>query len=123
MSQALLSNDYLTVKTTLFGLRKQLIYVPTGSPVKVIKNIYNAEAVAPLRRIIESDPIGLADAVKAFRAEKLSIGNVELDICMSDDKNFVALQMLQFGELYSYHPITDPAFFEGEQAQLVAGIL
>ena len=123
MGQALLNNNNLTVKTSFFGLRKQLIYAPTGSPIKVIKNIYNADAVTPLRRIIESDNKGLAAAVKAFRAEKLSIGNVELDICVSDDKNFVALQVLQFGEQYSYHPVTDPVFFEGEQARLVSSIL
>ena len=123
MCQALLNNTNLTVKNRFFGLKKQLVYIPTSSPVKIVRNTYNAEAVVPLRRIIESDPKGLAAAVKAFHLEKQSIGNVELDICVSDDKNFVALQMLQFGEQYCYHPVTSPVFFEGEQAQLVAQIL
>lgn len=96
---------------------------PTGSPVKVIRDNYHADAIAPLQRIIESDSKGLAAAVKSFRAKKQPIGNVELDICISDDRNFVALQLLQFGDEYTYHPITEPAFFEGEQAQLVASIL
>lgn len=123
MGQALLNNNNLRVKSALFGLKKQLVYVPTGSPVKVIRDNYHADAIAPLQRIIESDSKGLAAAVKSFRAKKQPIGNVELDICISDDKNFVALQLLQFGDEYTYHPITDPAFFEGEQAQLVASIL
>ena len=123
MGQALLNNNNLTVKSTLFGLMKRLVYVPTGSPVKVIRDNYHVDAIAPLQRIIESEPKGLAAAIKSFRAKKQPIGNVELDICISDDKNFVALQLLQFGDEYAYHPITEPVFFEGEQAQLVATIL
>ena len=123
MGQALLNNNNLRVKSALFGLKKQLVYAPTGSPVKVIRDNYHADAIAPLQRIIESDSKGLAAAVKSSRAKKQPIGNVELDICISDDRNFVALQLLQFGDEYTYHPITEPAFFEGEQAQLVASIL
>lgn len=123
MGQALLNNNNLSIKSTLFGLKKQLVYVPTGSPVKVIRDNYHADAIAQLQRIIESDSKGLVAAVKAFRAKKQSIGNVELDICISDDRNFVALQLLQFGDEYTYHPITKPAFFEGEQAQLITTIL
>ena len=123
MGLALLNNNNLRVKSALFGLKKQLVYVPTGSPVKVIRDNYHADAIAPLQRIIESDSKGLVAAIKSFRAKKQPIGNVELDICISDDRNFVALQLLQFGDEYTYHPITEPAFFEGEQAQLVASIL
>lgn len=123
MANALLAHEKLTVKSTLFGLRKQLVYFPTGSSVKVIKNNYHSDAIAQLQRIMESEPKGLAAAVKAFRAKAQPIGNVELDICISGDKNFVALQMLQFGDEYAYHPITEPVFFEGEQAQLVSSIL
>jgi hypothetical protein len=52
----------------------------------------------------------------------VAIGNVELDACISTDKQFAALQLLQFSD-YSYHPISKVAFYEGDQAQLVASIL
>lgn len=123
MGQALISNNNLTVKSILFGLKKQLVYIPTGSPVKAIKKNYHSDAISSLRRIIESNSKGLAAAVKAFNSPTQPIGNVELDMCISSDKNFVALQLLQFGEEYAYHPLTDVAFFEGEQAQLVSSIL
>ena len=123
MANALLVHEKLSVKSTLFGLKKRLVYIPTGSPVKVIRNNYHADAVDQLQRIIESDDKGLAAAVKSFRAKKQPIGNVELDICLSEDKNIVALQLLRFDDEYAYHPITEPAFFEGEQAQLVSSIL
>ena len=123
MAEALLSNNNLSVESTLFGLIKRLVYAPTGSPVKVFRYNYHADAMAPLQRIIESEDKGLNAAVKAFRAQKQAVGNVELDVCLSQDKNFVALQLLQFGDEYAYHPISSPAFFEGEQAQLVSKIL
>lgn len=123
MAEALLSNNNLRVESTLFGLIKRLVYAPTGSPVKVFRYNYHADAIAPLQRIIESEDKGLNAAVKAFRAQKQAVGNVELDVCLSQDKNFVALQLLQFGDEYAYHPISSPAFFEGEQAQLVSKIL
>ena len=123
MAEALLSNNNLSVESTLFGLIKRLVYAPTGSPVKVFRYNYHADAIAPLQRIIESEDKGLNAAVKAFRAQKQAVGYVELDVCLSQDKNFVALQLLQFGDEYAYHPISSPAFFEGEQAQLVSKIL
>ena len=123
MANALLAHEKLSVKSILFGLKKRLVYIHTGSQVKVIRDNYHADAVNQLQRIIESDDKGLAAAVKSFRAKKQPIGNVELDICLSEDKNFVALQLLRFGDEYAYHPITEPAFFEGEQAQLVSSIL
>ena len=123
MAEALLSNNNLSVESTLFGLIKRLVYAPTGSPVKVFRYNYHADAIAPLQRIIESEDKGLNAAVKAFRAQKQAVGNVELDVCLSQDKNFVALQLLQFGDEYAYHPISSPAFFEGEQAQLVSKFL
>ncbi len=123
MANALLAHEKLSVKSTLFGLKKQLVYFPTGSPLKVIKDNYHADAIDQLQRVINSDSKGLAAAVKSFHAKKQPIGNVELDICVSEDKNFVALQLLRFGDEYAYHPITGPVFFEGEQAQLVSSIL
>ncbi len=123
MAQALNDNSVLTVKSSLFGLKKRLVYIPTGSPVNVVKNNYHTEALAPLQRIIESGAKDLAAAVKAFKHQAQPIGNVQLDVCLSQDNNFVALQLHQFGEEYAYHPVTAPAFFEGEQAQLVAKIL
>ena len=123
MAQALLSNNNLSVQSTLLGLKKRLVYVHTGSPVKVLRINYHSDAIAPLQRIIECEDKGLSAAVKAFRAQQQAVGNVELDVCVSQDKNFVALQLLQFGDEYAYHPISEPAFFEGEKAQLVAQIL
>lgn len=122
MAQALLSHDKLTVKSSLSGLKKQLVYTPTGSPLRVIRNNYNPEALPHLERIINSDGKGLPAAVKACNIQKLEIGNIELDACVSQDKQFVALQVLRFMD-YMNRPIAGPAFFEGEQAELVASIL
>lgn len=106
----------------MLGLSKKLIYTPTGATVNVKKFNYNPEAVSHLQRVIESDGKGLAAAVKACKVQRLEIGNIELDACISTDKQFVALQLLQFID-YTYQPISEVAFYEGDQAQLVAQIL
>ncbi len=122
MAQEVLSNKNVKVVSTMMGLSKKLVYAPTGATVKVNKFNYNPEAVSHLQRVIESNGKGLAAAVKACRVTQQAIGNIELDACISTDKQFVALQLLQFGD-YRYHPISSVATFEGEEAALVASVL
>jgi len=122
MAQELLSHNNLKVVSSMFGLTKKLLYTVTGSPVKVVRNNYNPEAVSHLMRVIESDSHGLSAAVKACRVTKMEVGNIELDACVSQDKRFVAMQLLQFGD-YMYRPISKVAFFEGDDAELVSQIL
>ena len=122
MTAELLSHKNLRIVSSMLGLSKKLVYIPTGATVNVKKYNYNPEAVPHLQRVIESEGKSLAAAVKACRAQKLAIGNVELDVCISADKQFVAMQLLQFSD-YTYHPISKVAFFEGEQAQFAASIL
>lgn len=122
MAQELLSHNNLQVVSSLFGLSRKLVYAPTGATVNVKKINYDHDAVAHLQRVIDSDGKGLNAAVKACRIHKQEIGNIELDACISTDKQFAALQLQQFSD-YSYHPISKVAFYEGDQAQLVASIL
>lgn len=122
MAQELLSHKNLRVVSTMLGLSKKLVYITTGAAVRVKKYNFNTEAIPHLERVIESDEKGLASAVKSCRVTNVEIGNVELDACVSADMRFVALQLLQFSD-YSYHPVTRVAFFEGDNAQLVASIL
>lgn len=121
MAAQLLSHENLRTVSGMLGLSKKLIYSPTGATVKVNRYNYNPEAISHLERVIDSDDKGLAGAVKACRVKPLEIGNIELDACISTDKQFVALQLLQFID-YTYQPISKVAFYEGEQAQLVAQI-
>lgn len=106
----------------MMGLSKKLVYIPTGATIKVMKYNYNPEAVTHLQRVIESEGKGLAAAVKSCHVKSLTIGNIELDACVSTDQQFVALQLLQYSD-YTYHPISKVAIYEGEQAQFVSTIL
>jgi len=122
MSAELLSRNDLRIVSTMLGLSKKLVYVTTGATVAAKKYNFNPEAVTHLQRVIESSGKELTAAVKACRVHQQEIGNIELDACISTDKRFVALQLLQFSD-YTYHPISKVAFYEGDQAQLVASIL
>ena len=121
MAQELLSHNDLKVVSSMMGLSKKLVYVKTGATVRAYRYNYTPESATHLERIIESDSKGLAAAVKSCRATRVEIGNIELDACVSADKQFVALQLMQFSD-YTYHPISKVAFYEGEEAQFVSSI-
>ena len=122
MATELLSNNHIQVVSSMLGLSKKLVYTPTRATVKVKKLNFNPEAVAHLQRVIESGSHELAAAVKACHAKRQEIGNIELDACISTDKQFVALQLLKFMD-YTYQPISKVASYEGDDAQLVASII
>ena len=47
------------------------------------------------------------------------MGNARLDICVSKDRQFIALQLFNYYDLM-FHPITDPKIIEGQDAELIA---
>ena len=45
-------------------------------------------------------------------------GNFRLEVCLSDDHMFCALQLFRFADL-SYHPLFEPRFYEGENVEYI----
>jgi len=122
MAEELLSHQNIRVVSTMLGLSKKLVYIPTGATINVKQYNSQPDAVAHLQRVIESEGKGLAAAVKSCHVKSEPIGNIELDACVSTDRQFVALQLQQYSD-YTYHPISKVAIYEGEQAQFVSTIL
>jgi hypothetical protein len=42
-------------------------------------------------------------------------GHFRLELCLSDDHQFCALQMFRFGD-FKYNPVFEPRFYEGTDA-------
>ncbi len=53
------------------------------------------------------------------KIEKTQLGNVLLEACVSDDKQFAALQLFRYGNL-KYNPVTDVQIYEGDNAALIS---
>ena len=45
-----------------------------------------------------------------------------LELCLSDDRQFCAVQLLRFGD-FQYKPVFEPRFYEGKDAEAVAQLL
>lgn len=120
MAEAVSSKSYIRISNSFFGLCQKIVYVPTGSPVKVIKQEYSREEGERLEKLL-SLPINKLEAELASKGKPVTtaVGNYQLQACVSDDRQFCAVQLFRFADLM-YHPQAEPQFFEGEAAAAIA---
>lgn len=104
---------------SLFGLLTKVVYKPTGSPIVAKVWEYSHADGARLRSILKVPADALQNAVGDFRPSPSLNGNFLAEVCFSQDKAFVAVQLLQFSEM-TYVPVTEPLIFEGKGAFWVA---
>ena len=122
MAAALMARPDIEISTSFFGLCTKAVYLPTRSPLIVKKNDYAPEAAARIQRLLDAPAGRVAVLARDLKLEKMDIGNVRLDVCVSKDHQFAALQMLRFGD-YLYRPVGEPRFYEGDDAQAVASLV
>lgn len=96
---------------------KELVYVPTGSLARERSLFFDLKDMNVLADCIESGTF-----YKAFDMKKHSSGNVRMDVILSDDGRYAAVQLFQFVP-YMYQPVTSVHYFTGEKAIAVAGFL
>ena len=122
MADALSSKSYIRISNSFFGFFQKVVYVPTGSPLKVFTLEYSPEAGGRLEKLL-SMPLDKLDAELASKGKPVTtaVGNYQLQACVSDDRQFCAVQLLRFADLM-YHPLAEPRFFEGKAAASVARI-
>ncbi len=120
MASALSSKSYIRISNSFFGLSQKVVYVPTGSPVKVLTQEYSSEEGGRLEKLL-SMPLGKLKAELASKGKPAAtaVGNYQLQACVSDDRQFCAVQLFRFADLM-YHPLAEPQFFEGEAAAAIA---
>lgn len=119
MSAALAALPEISVKKSFFGLKTDVIYIPTGSSVKVKINEYTTEMGDKLETILKANPDNVASMITKSNIEKANLGNVRLEACISDDKQFAAVQLLRFSQL-NYAPSTPMVVLTGAAAEAIA---
>ena len=111
------------IKKCFFGLSTSMTYQKTNSKIHIIQNEYDASNGKLLEDTLLTSPEKLVEVgVPAKDIKKSSIGNYRLDICLSDDKQFLATQLLRFVN-FNYVEITDMKVFEGKAAEIIAEII
>ena len=117
MAAALSSYNHIEIKKSLFSTKA--IYTPTQSQAKAIVLEYTPSEGERVARLLDM-PLDkmAADVKQKGKPVAGENGNYRLEVCLSDDRQFCALQLFQFSG-FNYRPVFDPRFYEGKDAELV----
>lgn len=120
MADAIFSNDKITLKKSFMGFGNSVVYTPTGSKIKAIGEEYSQDAGNKIEAVINAKDENLEAAVKeATGVKSAAMSSIRLEGCISDDHEFVALQLLAYKD-FRYSPITDVRIYEGKSAEIVS---
>ena len=92
MTDELLANQHISVRKSFFGLVTNYIYNPTGGKIKVVQKNYNPGNGDTIKRMLNLGIDGLKKGIKGKGLpEPIAIGNMQLNICYTQDFNFLAM--------------------------------
>ena len=97
----------------LFWKSKEVIYLPTKSVAKEHSIFFDLKHMDALRNLVNSGSFSAGSNIKSEAS-----GNIRMDVILSADKKFAAVQLFQFIP-YTYQPITSVQYFTDEQASAV----
>ncbi len=121
MAAALFAYPYITIKKSLFSTKA--VYSPTQSQIKVIILEYSPSEGERVERLLTMPLDKMAEDI-AQKGKPLAgtNGNFRLELCLSNDHQFCALQLFRFGD-FTYNPVFEPRFYEGKDAEAVARLI
>lgn len=123
MAETISNNPNIKISKGFLGIGSKAIYTPTNSKLNAVINYYSAEDAQAFVKLIKM-AVGevISQAKKMTPPEKLSISNYRLEACVTDDKQFVAIQVVSYAD-FRNTPICNLKYFEGEAAQAIAALL
>ena len=111
----------ITIKKSLFSTKA--VYMPTGSPIKAMVLEYSSTEGERVERLLSMPLDKMAAAIGQTGKPVTGVnGNFRLEVCLSDDHQFCALQLFRFAD-FSYRPLFEPRFYEGKEAGYLAKLL
>lgn len=123
MAETISNNPNIKISKGFLGMGSNATYARTNSKLNAIINYYSAEDAQAFVKLINAAETEVASlAKKVTPPAKLSISNYRLEACVTDDKQFVAIQVLSYAD-FRNTPICDLKYFEGEAAQAIAALL
>ena len=112
MAAALSTYQNITIKKSLFSTKA--VYEPTQSIVKPIVLEYTPTSGEYLAHLLSLPLAKMAEQIKQKgKPATAPIGHFHLEVCLSDDHQFCALQLFRFMD-FSYTPVFEPRFYEGK---------
>lgn len=120
MAAAVSSYKNISIKKGFLGLSQKAVYVPSQSPVKVIIYDYAPAEGERLERLLTMPLEKMAVEIQVKgKPVPAAIGHFRLEVCISDDRQFCALQLFRFVD-FKYNPAFPVKFFEGKDVELIS---
>ena len=115
MAAALSAYQHIEIKKSQFSTKA--IHTPTQSQAKAIILEYSPSEGERVARLLDM-PLDkmAADIQQKGKPATGANGNFRLELCLSDDRQFCAVQLLRFGD-FQYKPVFDPRFYEGKDVE------
>ena len=121
MAAALSAYQHIAIKKSLFSTKA--IYTPTQSEAKAIILEYTPSEGERVERLLNMPPDKMAaDIRQKGKPVAGANGHFRLELCLSEDHQFCALQLLRFGD-FKYAPVFDPRFYEGADVELIMQLI
>lgn len=109
MAEAIANNQHISIKKAFFGLQTKVVYEPTQSVVSTEQYDYTQENGDRMRRILaKADANSNIDTLlsQIEGIEKATMGPFRLEVCVSADRHFLAVQPFGFSD-FQYKPLAD----------------
>ena len=120
MAAAVSNEKDITVTESFFGLCEKAIYTPTGSRVKADTYEYSQSNGERLITLVDS---GIKELEKELErgviVKATPVGHIRAEVCVSDDRQFLALNILKFSN-FEYVPVRGPRLFRGHDAEVAS---
>ena len=118
MSETVELHPKVSIVKGFLGLRKKAIYSPTKSEIESYENYFNKEVGMQIKQIIDAPTDKVEETIQSLPDfESENRGEIRMDICISHDHKFVAMQLYHLqGE--KYEPMSRISFLEGDTAEL-----
>ena len=118
MAATISNNKDITINTSFFGLCEKVTYVPTGSRVKAQTFEYSPINGERLGILLDSNTDEINRQLnRGVTVRTTSVGNMRAEICKSDDRQFLAVNLLRFSN-FRYDPVGEVKFFRGHDAEV-----
>lgn len=101
----------------LFWKSKEVVYLPTKSVAKEHSVFFDLKYMDHLKEMVQTGEFPADTNLKGDTS-----GNIRMDVILSEDKKFAAVQLFQFVP-YTYNPITSVQYFTNGEASALAAFL
>lgn len=120
MAKTVSQYPQVEIKKSFFGLFTKAFYRPTNSPIGSYAKYFTREALEDLELLLNLNKDNCREKTSHLvLCEAVANGNLLLEMCLSNDRRFIALQLSQYHNL-SYRPLSDVTYYEDETAEVIA---